>query len=68
LLIEDRRERDAAVGGFPKTAERGRDVPHARVFGIDLDVLNSAGGKRRAEASQLQAFERLRIKAVTVLS
>ena len=55
--VEDRREGDAAVLGFPQAAEGAGDVPDAGVLRVDLDVLHAAGGQGRADAAQLQALQ-----------
>ena len=52
-LVEDRREGDAAVLGFPQAAERAGDVPDVRVLRIDLDVLDAAG--RRSPGPMLRS-------------
>src|SRR5262249_19197808 len=56
-VVENRRERDAAIGGLPQTAEGGRDIPRVRIPGIDGDVLHAAGGNRGADAPEFESLE-----------
>ena len=56
VVVEDRREGDAAVRRLPEAAERRRDVPDARVLRVDLDVDDAARGQRRTDAAKLEAL------------
>ena len=57
VVVEDGRERDAAVGCLPHSAERRDDVPDTGVFRIDLDVDDAARGQGRTDAAKRQTLQ-----------
>src|SRR5437667_11958453 len=57
-IVENRRERDPAVGGLPQSPESAGDVPDIGILRVDLNVLNAAGRECGTDASELQPFQR----------
>jgi hypothetical protein len=63
-VVEDGPERDPRIRRLPQPAERGGDVPDARIQRVDLDVLDAAGDERRADAAHREALQHVSVQAV----
>src|SRR4029079_643982 len=57
IVVEDRRERGAAVFGLEQAARGAGDIPDVRVLRVDLDVRNASGRDVRSYRSQGQSLE-----------
>ena len=68
VVVEDRREGDAAIRRLPQAPERRHDVPDTRVLRVDLDVDDAAGGEGRTDAPKLESFEEVGRQAVLGLA
>ena len=56
-LIEDGLKGDAAVGGLPKAAGGGGDVPGVAILGIDGDIGDTAGALDAADVADFEGLE-----------
>src|SRR5262249_33237923 len=58
-VVEDRRKRRSAVGGFPQSPECRGDIPGIRRLRIDRDVLYAARLDSGPDAAERESFQNL---------